>query len=65
MYFRVLDHDVRLAADAKDSAYLLTDNWDNWFKYNTMYTLVVYDEDGRRSRPSRRAPRAPSGVPPA
>jgi len=48
MYFRVLDHGVRPAADAKDRAYLLTDNWDDWFKYNTMYTLVVYDEVGER-----------------
>lgn len=48
MYFRVLDHGVRPAADATDRAYLLTDNWDDWFKYNTMYTLVVYDAQGER-----------------
>ncbi len=48
MYFRVLDHGARPATDAKDRAYLLTDNWDDWFKYNTMYTLVVYDGDGER-----------------
>lgn len=46
MYFRVLDHGVRPVADASDRAYLLTDNWDDWFKYNTMYTLVVYDAAG-------------------
>ena len=27
---------------------MLTDNWDDWFKYNTMYTLVVYDAEGER-----------------
>lgn len=48
MYFRVLDHGVRPAANARDRAYLLTDNWDDWFKYNTMYTLVVFDGDGQR-----------------
>ncbi|MGH6765787.1 MAG: hypothetical protein ACREC2_09205 [Bradyrhizobium sp.] len=48
MYFHVLDHGVRSAADARDRAFLLTDNWDDWFKYNTMYTLVVYDEEGER-----------------
>lgn len=48
MYFRVLDHDVRPPADASDRAYLLTDNWDDWFKYNTMYTLVVYDSAGEQ-----------------
>jgi hypothetical protein len=46
MYFRVLDHGVRPPADARARAYLLTDNWDDWFKYNTMYTLVVYNEEG-------------------
>jgi hypothetical protein len=48
MYFRVLDYGVRPAADARGRAYLLTDNWDDWFKYNTMYTLVVYDDAGER-----------------
>ncbi len=35
MYFRVLDHGVRPVADARSRAYLLTDNWDHWFKYNS------------------------------
>lgn len=48
MYFRVLAHGARPAAGSKQQAYLLTDNWDDWFKYNTMYTLVVYDDDGER-----------------
>lgn len=48
MQFRVLKHGIRPSADAKDRAYLLTDNWDDWFEYNTMYTLVVYDEKGNR-----------------
>src|SRR5579871_1778253 len=46
MYFRVLNVGVRPAADARDRAYLLTDNWDDWFKYSTMYTLVVFDSAG-------------------
>jgi len=25
------------------------DNWDDWFKYSTLYSLIVYDEDGKRS----------------
>lgn len=29
-------------------AYLLTDNWDDWFKFSTLYTLVIFDEDGNR-----------------
>ena len=33
---------------AMSKAYLLTDNWDDWFKYSTLYSLVVFDEDGER-----------------
>lgn len=50
MYFRVLDHGVRPPADASDRAYLLTDNWDDWFKFSTMYTLVVYDAGGEAAQ---------------
>ncbi len=47
-YFRVLPVGTRLSAQARDRAYLLTDNWDDWFEFSTLYTLVIYDEDGER-----------------
>jgi ABC-type multidrug transport system ATPase subunit len=37
---------VRAPHGAKSKAFLLTDNWDDWFTYNTMYSLVVYDAQG-------------------
>lgn len=48
MYFHVLEHGVRPPADARARAFLLTDNWDDWFKYSTTYTLVVYDDHSER-----------------
>lgn len=48
MYFGVLDHGIRTPPNARSKAYLLTDNWDDWFKYNTLYSLVVFDEAGNR-----------------
>lgn len=48
MYFKVLANGVRPPAAARSSAFLLTDNWDDWFKYNTMYTLVLVDAEGER-----------------
>jgi hypothetical protein len=48
MYFKVLAHGLRPPAGSKSGAFLLTDNWDDWFKYNTMYTLVVIDNAGER-----------------
>jgi hypothetical protein len=47
MYFRVLAHGVRPPSGAKSKAFLLTDNWDDWFTYNTMYALRVYDAEGK------------------
>lgn len=48
MHFTVLAHGVRIPADSESKAFLLNENWDDWFKYNTMYTLVVYDDSGKR-----------------
>ena len=30
----------------REAAYLLVDNWDDWFSYSTMYTLNVRDAKG-------------------
>lgn len=48
MFFSVLPHGTRVPAGARFQAFLLTDNWDDWFTYNTMYALVVYDAKGER-----------------
>ncbi|MCY0856648.1 hypothetical protein [Cupriavidus sp. D39] len=31
-----------------EAAYLLADNWDDWFAYSTMYTLIVIDASGEK-----------------
>ena len=43
MQFFVLPVRVRPPADAKGQAFLLTDNWDDWFRFSTMYQLVFVD----------------------
>ena len=48
MYFRVLAHGIRTPLDARSRAYLLTDSWNDWFKYETLYSLVVFDAAGER-----------------
>lgn len=50
MDFHVIPHGGRLPADGSNKVYLLTDGWDDWFKYNTMYVVFYYDEDGNRHR---------------
>jgi predicted ATPase len=38
----------RRPPDSISRAFLLTDNWDDWFRYSTQYFLVVFDQDGKR-----------------
>ncbi|WP_315812465.1 AAA family ATPase [Bradyrhizobium sp. SZCCHNR2028] len=47
-YFEVLPSGTRTPSEAASKAYLLMDNWDDWFKYSTLYSLVIFDEDGER-----------------
>ena len=44
----MLPHGRGIPAKRSASAYLLTDNWNDWFKYTTLYSLVVFDGDGER-----------------
>ncbi|MGE3779863.1 MAG: AAA family ATPase [Pirellulaceae bacterium] len=46
MYFTVLDVGARVPANVKSRAFLLTDNWDDWFRHSTLYTLIVVDAKG-------------------
>lgn len=48
--FTVLPHGRRVPAGAQSKAYLLTDNWDDWFTFSTMYMLIVFDQDGKEFR---------------
>jgi len=50
MFYTVIPHGSRLPAGAKDKAFLLTDNWDDWFKFATMYVLFYFDKDGEQHR---------------
>ncbi len=46
MFFRVLINAIPV--DARDCAYLISDGWDDWFSFKTMFTLLVIDEVGTR-----------------
>src|SRR5262245_43755407 len=46
MYFEVLPVGRRPASDAPTGAFLQTDNWNDWFKYQTLYALFFVDEKG-------------------
>ena len=46
MRFTVLPVGARPSADAGGQAFLITDNWDDWFRFSTMYHLVFVDDAG-------------------
>ncbi|HEX7675620.1 MAG TPA: AAA family ATPase [Bdellovibrio sp.] len=47
--FRVLPSTTKkIPAGEAGCAFLVEDNWDDWFTYSTMYSLVVFDKDGER-----------------
>lgn len=48
MFFKVLANGVRPPRGSVGRAFLLTDNWDDWFRFNTLYQLVVFDGAGER-----------------
>jgi len=50
MFFTVIKSWGEVPADAKDQAFLLVDNWDDWFRFQTMFTLWVFDEESKRHR---------------
>lgn len=46
MIFEVKDKGYRPTASRTNIAYLILDNWDDWFRYSTMYDLTIVDESG-------------------
>lgn len=49
--FTVLRQGQQLPDVGRSQAYLIVDNWDDWFSYRTMFTLFVFDANGTRHRP--------------
>lgn len=46
MFFRILT--TTIPSEARNCAYLIVDNWDDWFSFRTMFSLFVIDEEGGR-----------------
>ena len=48
MEFRVIPNRGRVPEDGSGIGYLLTDNWNDWYKYRTLYILTYFDEVGNK-----------------
>jgi hypothetical protein len=47
MFFTVVPSGRSLHSTAP-AAFLITDDWDDWFEFSTLFTLVLFDEHGTR-----------------
>lgn len=48
MQFEVLPVGKKPPTESTNKAYLITDNWDDWFEFSTLYSLVFIDDQGNR-----------------
>lgn len=49
--FTVVNTAQQIPRQARSHVYLLIDYWDDWFKFRTMFTLIVFDANGTRHSP--------------
>ncbi|OPF90197.1 AAA family ATPase [Rhodopseudomonas palustris] len=50
MFFTIVDDLREVPAGARSAAFLVTDYWDDWFSFRTMFGLWLFDEEGVRHR---------------
>ena len=48
MKFKVLPLNRSVPSTGTSTAYLKENNWDDWFTYETLYSLILFDADGVR-----------------
>lgn len=42
--FTVIDPVSSIPAGTRAHVYLILDHWDDWFKFRTVYTMLVFDD---------------------
>lgn len=50
MFFTIINLWTEVPPGSKGVAFLVVDNWDDWFSYRTMFSLWIYDDGGERHR---------------
>lgn len=50
MFFTIVNEFRDIPAGVRNAAFLLTDYWDDWFSFRTMFGLWLFDEEGTRHR---------------
>jgi predicted ATPase len=50
MKFKVIPYKERIPSGIKSAVLLVTDGWDDWFQFSTMYNVIYADENGETTR---------------
>lgn len=48
MFFTVISSEASIPSSSQQKAFLREDNWNDWFEFKTLYSLVVFDEEGEQ-----------------
>jgi hypothetical protein len=51
MFFNVVPYSRDIPTNASNQAFLVQDNWDDWYSFRTQFYLIVIDNDGKRFEP--------------
>ena len=49
--FTIIENPTQIPQNVRSQAYLVIDNWDDWFCFRTMFTLIVFDASGDKHVP--------------
>lgn len=44
MFFTVLSSSIETLSSNPPKAFLIRDNWNDWFEFSTLFHLIVFDE---------------------
>jgi hypothetical protein len=50
MQIKVIPNRSSVPTEGRDIGYLWTDNWNDWFKYHTLYVLTYFDPNGEKHK---------------
>jgi predicted ATPase len=48
MIFKVIPNSSRIPDEGSNVCFLWTDNWNDWYKYQTLYVMTYFDDTGQK-----------------
>ena len=51
MFFTVLSSRTPTLSSTVSKVFLIRDNWDDWFEFSTLFSLIIFDEAGEQHEP--------------